>query len=89
MELSVRDAKARFSEALEAAARGEKVVVTKRGKPFVEMVPAQEQDDGEDFFARLERVRREFGLENVRTHLPDYFNDPAYSRKVLGLDEPE
>ena len=87
MELSVRDAKARFSEVLEAAARGERVVVTKHGKPFVELVPAKE-DEGFSF-ERLERVRREMGLENVRTHLPDYFDDPAYSRKVLGLDEEE
>jgi len=85
MELSIRDAKARFSEALEAAARGERVVVTKRGKPFAEIVAAQ-QRKGFDF-ERAARLRKEMGWENLKTDLPDYFDDPDYSRKVLGLDE--
>lgn len=85
MELSVREAKARFSEALDAAARGERVIVTKHGKPFVELVPPK-KDEGFSF-ERLEEVRREFGWENTKVHLPDYFDDPAYSRKVLGLDD--
>ena len=88
MELSVRNAKARFSEALEAAARGERVVVTKHGKPFVEMVPEKPAEQ-EDFFVRLERVRREMGWENAKLHLPDNFDDPAFSRQVLGLDDEE
>ena len=41
MELSIREAKARFTEAAAAAARGERVIVTKHGRPFVELVPAQ------------------------------------------------
>ncbi len=40
MELSIRDAKARFAEAAAAAARGERVVVTKHGRPFVELIAA-------------------------------------------------
>ena len=85
MELSIRDAKARFSEALEAAARGERVVVTKRGKPFAEIVAAQ-PSRGFDF-ERAARLRKERGWENAKANLPDYFDDPEYSRKVLGLDE--
>ena len=41
MELSIREAKARFTKAAAAAARGERVVVTKHGRPLVELVPAQ------------------------------------------------
>ena len=41
MELSIREAKARFAEATAAAARGERVVITKHGRPFVELVVAQ------------------------------------------------
>jgi antitoxin (DNA-binding transcriptional repressor) of toxin-antitoxin stability system len=84
MELSVRDAKARFSEALEAAARGERVVVTKHGKPFVEMGPAKR---GGFDFERAARIREEMGWQDVKTHLPDDFDDPAFSRKMLGLEE--
>ena len=85
MELSVRDVKARFSEVAEAASRGERVVVTRHGKPYVELVPAR-QDEGFSF-EKLRRVREEMGWENAKVHLPDYFDDPAYSRRVLRLDD--
>jgi prevent-host-death family protein len=86
MELSVRDAKARFAEAAAAAARGERVTVTKYGKPFIEMVAAKPVET-EEFFSRLERVRAELGLDGLKLELPDNFDDPAFSRKVLGLED--
>ena len=86
MELSIREAKARFTEAAAAAARGERVTVTRYGKPFVELVPARAPAE-EDFFARLDRVTTELGLDGLIIELPDNFDDPAFSRKVLGLTE--
>jgi antitoxin (DNA-binding transcriptional repressor) of toxin-antitoxin stability system len=85
LELSVREAKARFAEAAAAAARGERVVVTKHGKPFVEMV-APRRKGGVDF-AKLAEVRERLGLTGLSIELPDYFDDPAFSRRVLGLEE--
>ena len=85
MELSIREAKARFAEAAAAAARGERVIVTKHGLPFVEMVPAQTAA-GMDF-AKAAIVRREFGLDELRVRLPPDFDDPAFSRQVLGLPD--
>lgn len=38
MELAVREAKARLSELIAAAQKGERVVITKRGFPAVELV---------------------------------------------------
>ena len=64
MELSIREAKARFTEAAAAAARGERVTVTRYGKPFVELVPARAPAE-EDFFARLDRVTTELGLDGL------------------------
>jgi antitoxin (DNA-binding transcriptional repressor) of toxin-antitoxin stability system len=84
MKLSVREAKSRFAEAAAAAARGERVIVTKYGKPFIEMVAAQ-LPEKEDFFVRLDRVRTELGLDGLKIELPDNFDDPAFSRKVLGV----
>ena len=40
MELSIREAKARFTEAAAAAARGERVVITKCDVPFIEFISA-------------------------------------------------
>jgi prevent-host-death family protein len=85
MELSIRDAKARFTEAAAAAARGERVIVTKHGRPFVELVPAQKAG-GMDF-EKAVIVRRELGIDGLKLTLPEDFDDPAFSRKVLGLDE--
>jgi len=84
MELSARDAKARFDEALAAAARGERVVVTEHGKPIVEMVQARKHRLN---FEARDRYLKEMGLENLKIEIPDYFDDPAYSRRVLGLEE--
>lgn len=87
MELSIREAKARFSEAAAAAARGERVVVTKNGQPFVQLVPA-ERKGGVDF-EKLERIRRELALDKVDADSlwPPEFDDPAFSRRVLGLED--
>ena len=85
MELSIREAKARFAEAAAAAARGERVVVTKRGRPFVELVPAQ-RAPGMDF-EKAAIVRRELGLDGLDISVPPDFDDPAFSREVLGLSD--
>ena len=84
MELSIREAKARFAEAAAAAARGERVVVTKHGRPFVELVSAQ-RAQGMDF-EKAATVRHELGLDGYKVRLPANFDDPAFSRQVLGLE---
>jgi prevent-host-death family protein len=81
MELSIREAKSRFVEAAAAAARGERVVVTKHGRPFVELVPAQ-RTIGMDF-EKAAIVRRELGLDGLKVTLPPDFDDPAFSQRVL------
>lgn len=85
MELSIREAKARFAEAAAAAARGERVVVTKHGRPFVELIPAQGAS-GMDF-NKAAAVRRELGLDGLKVGSPPDFDDPAFSRRVLGLPD--
>ena len=84
MELSVREIKARFAEAAAAAARGERVVVTKHGRPFVELVSARATIRMD--FAKAEIVRRDLGLDGVTMTLLPGFDDPAFSWHVLGLD---
>lgn len=85
MELSIREAKARFSEAAAAAARGERVVVTRNGQPFVQLVPATHKG-GVDW-DKLAAARRKAGLEGVGIDLPPEFDDPTFSRRVLGLEK--
>ena len=84
MELSVRDAKARFSEVAEAASRGERVIVTRHGQPFIEMVPAK-QSRGFDF-ERAAQISKQLGFGKGEELWWDGFDDPAFSRRVLGLE---
>jgi prevent-host-death family protein len=86
MEMSIREAKAKFSAAIAAAERGEPVTITKFGKAIVEMIPARPKKSKLNFEA-LDAYLKKQGLDNVEVNLPDYFDDPAYSRKVLGLED--
>ena len=81
----MRAFKARFAEAAAAASRREKVVVTKHGRPYMELVPAQ-PPSGMDF-SKAEAVRRELGLDGLKATFSPDFDDPAYSRRVLGLED--
>ena len=85
MELSLHEAKVQLTEAAAAAARGERVVITKHGRPFVELVPARIAT-GMDF-EKAASVRRELGIDGLKVDLPPDFDDPAFSRQVLGLQD--
>lgn len=85
MELSVREAKSRFAEAAAAAAEGERVVVTKHGRPFVELIRAR-PSAGMDL-VKAAIVRRALGLDGVQLTVPPDFDEPAFSRRVLGLED--
>ena len=86
MRYSVREAKARLSELIAAAERGEEVVVTRNGEPVIEMVRTRKKR-GIDWEG-LEAARRELGIDE-REHepWPREFDDPAYSWRVLGFED--
>ena len=92
MELAVSAAKPRLSELIAAAQRGERVVITKRGEPAVELVacPKRKKPKG-DFFARVKEARKRLGIKDVpreeARRLIAEFDDPALSREVLGLGD--
>ncbi len=91
MKMSVREARAHFAAALEAAERGERVIITKNGHPVAELGPPQDGAD-EGFWERNQRVRREMGLETAKDGPPfdeawlEKFNDPAWTRELFGPD---
>ena len=84
MELAIREAKARLSELVAAARSGERVIITKHGRPAVELVRC-DHGGGIDF-EKLEAARRRLGMEGDRERWPSEYDDPAFSRRVLGLD---
>ena len=91
MELALSEAKARLSELVSAVRRGERVVITRNGEPDVELVRYRKR--GGIDFDRLEAARRRLGIkdaspEEVEAWMAD-FENPAFSRQVLGLDDDE
>ena len=67
-----------------SAQSGQKVVITKHGNPVAEVVPFRGRG-GIDFDKLAEDIRQ-LGIEGSFEELPDEFNDPAFSRQVLGLE---
>ncbi|MCY4510180.1 MAG: type II toxin-antitoxin system prevent-host-death family antitoxin [Acidobacteria bacterium] len=86
MELAVREAKARLSELIAAAQKGERVVITKHGVPAAELVRCRPR--GAIDFEKLAETLRALGIDGDGERWPEEFDDPAFSRRVLGL-EPE
>lgn len=87
MEMSIREFKAKISAAVAAVERGEEVTITKHGKVVAEMIPARAKKPKLDFEA-LDAYLKERGLDKIEVDLwPPEFDDPAYSRKVLGLED--
>lgn len=89
MKMSVREARAQFAAALDAVQKGERVTITKNGKPVAELGPPAVAENAEGRLERMRRVSKELGLDQIK--LPDNwqeeFDDPAFSREVLGLPD--
>lgn len=84
--MSVREAKSRFAEAANIAAGGERVVITKHGKPFVELVPVAPKL--RMTWERAMEIRKELGIVDKDTSWFDEFiSNPKASRRVLGLED--
>jgi antitoxin (DNA-binding transcriptional repressor) of toxin-antitoxin stability system len=86
MQLSIREAKARLSEAIVAMEHGERVILTRFGKEVAQLCKPQPKKAGIDF-DEVAQIARAHGIEQGSITIPDYFDDPAFSREVLGLGD--
>lgn len=87
MKMSVREARANFASALEAAERGERVTITKNGKPVAEIGPPVTENRKLNWDA-LDKFRKKRGLDKIDYDpWPAEFDDPAFGREVLGLGD--
>ena len=84
MELTLPEAKARLSEIIAAAQNGERVVITKNGELAVEIVPLR-RTGGIDF-DKLSATCARLGIEGGQEKWPADFDNPDFSRRVLGVD---
>lgn len=85
MEVPIREAKARLSELAAAARKGERVIITRHCQPRAEFVRCDRRGGIE--FDKLDAARKRLGIEGDGNGWPDEFNDPAFSGKVLRLNE--
>ena len=89
MKMSVREARANFAHALDAAERGEQVSITRNGKTVAELGPPAKKP-GFDW-ARAEKVRTDLGLDTFESGPDDDipFTGSEWTREVWGayLDE--
>lgn len=86
MEMSVREARSNFAHALARASQGESVTITRNGKPVAELGPPSPPKAG-TALQRMQAVRNTAGWDSGALTLPPEFDDPAFSRAVLGLDD--
>ena len=91
MQVAISEAKPRLSELVAAAQCGERVVITKRGEPAVELVVCPKRKRGGINFKRLAETRRRLGIVDdppeVAKEMIAALENPALSRQVLGLED--
>jgi prevent-host-death family protein len=92
VEMSVREARAQFAAALDAASRGERVTITKNGKPVAELGPPPAPKVRKPLtWEELDRLQEKLGIPKPEQPLDEEwrrrFDDPAFSREALGLPD--
>ncbi len=89
MELALHEAKTRLTELATAAENGDRVVITRNGEPAVQLVRCKGKGRGGIDFDKLEADRRRLGIKGDKERWPKEFDNPTFSRQVLGLEEEE
>lgn len=75
MNISIKDAKNRFSEVVRRAEDGERVVITRSGKPVVDLVVHQPKKGGINW-AGLDAFKKKHGITKFVEYIPEDFDDP-------------
>ena len=85
MEVDVRKARTRLGALIAAAEKGEKVVITRHGRPVVELTPVSEV--GGFDFSLNDPLRAKCGLPNSPQPVSDAVDDRKLSRAVMNLGD--
>jgi prevent-host-death family protein len=85
MEMSVREARAQFAYALAAAEKGERVTITKNGKPVAELVPPSAPAKRRKLdWDELDRIQEELGIPKPAGEPERDFDDPSWTEELFG-----
>ena len=75
MYISVKDAKDKLSELLHRVESGERVVLTRHGKPVIDLIPHVKKKGGIDFAAG-QAFLKEHGVDKAFSFIAPDFDDP-------------
>lgn len=75
MNVSIKEAKDKLSELVRRAEAGERVVITRHGKPAAELNVPREKTGGLNWEA-LREYKRKHGIKNFVKEIPEDFDDP-------------
>ncbi len=75
MEVNIYEAKAQLSKLVEAAERGEEVIIARAGKPKVRLVPVTQQGN------------RRLGIDQGVFQIPDDFDGPLPAEVLKAFEK--
>ena len=89
MEMSVREARAGFAAAIAAAERGERVTITKNGKPVAEIGPASAPETKPKWdWDELDRLQEKLSIPTPSPETAAYwekhFDSPELAKEIWG-----
>ena len=86
IHVAIKDAKNRLSALVRSVEDGDRVAITRNGKPVADLVAHQPQRGGFDF-ALLERWKQENGVSQLVTFVDADFDDPLPEDALFGSDD--
>jgi len=90
--VTAREANQHFSKILDAAARGEEVTITRRGKPVAKLVPVAAPEDpaeAERRAAELEAILKRLEQGYVGTRFDGWTRDELYDERFERSGKPD
>ena len=84
-QVNIHEAKTQLSKLVEAALRGEEIIIARAGKPAVRLVPAV--DGGARQWGRLAGRISPEDLEALMAPLPDDVIDSFYESELIAPEE--
>jgi prevent-host-death family protein len=79
--VTIRDAKNRLTELARQVEEGETVVVTRNGRPVLDLVPHRTRQGLR--FEAIEKFKRKHGIKTIVSYIADDFDDPLPENFLL------
>jgi prevent-host-death family protein len=85
MEVAIAIAKGKLTQLVAAAERGERVIITRHGKPVAQLLAAEPLPQNRFSLDPNDPWRKKFGFDGHELPVPDDFDDPDFILDLFGL----